>query len=40
MMSIPEGEDLSDNVLAQQNKPVEELKRINVDTLKPIAKSY
>ena len=40
MMSIPEGEGLSDDVLSQQTKSVEELKKMNVDTLKPIAKSY
>ena len=40
MISISEREGLSDDILAHQNKCVEELKRINVDTLKPLAKYY
>ena len=40
MMRVPEGEGLSDDLLAHQSKSVDELKTLNVSSLSPIANSY
>ena len=40
VMSVPEGEDLRDNLIAHQNKCVNKVNTLNVSPLSPIAKLY